>query len=90
MFLTDYKLLNIFVQTKFKFFTMKKILAITALGVLSLTSCKKDYTCECTTTASGLSATVTTTIKDTKKNAEDACSAKNATANGATTTCSIK
>ncbi|HTN18604.1 MAG TPA: hypothetical protein VL092_13020 [Chitinophagaceae bacterium] len=50
---------------------MKKlVLAVAALGLISLTSCKKDYTCECT--VSGLGST-STTIKDTKKKAKDAC-----------------
>lgn len=57
---------------------MKKlfILGIAVAG-LTLVSCKKERTCECTTTTAGISATVSTTIKDTKKNAEEACDALN-------------
>jgi hypothetical protein len=69
---------------------MKKFIAIAALGVLTLASCKKDYTCTCTSTSGGLTASVSTTINDTKKNAEDTCSAKSASAGGASTTCAIK
>lgn len=69
---------------------MKKFIAIAALGVLTLASCKKDYTCECTTTALGLTASASTTINNTKKKAEEACTAGSTTANGATTTCKIK
>lgn len=69
---------------------MKKIIAIAALGVFTLASCKKEYTCECTTSGFGVSATATTVIKDTKKKADDACTAGSTTANGATTTCKIK
>jgi hypothetical protein len=69
---------------------MKKIIAIAALGVFTLASCKKDYTCECTSTVFGISSTVSSTIKNTKKKAEEACTAGSTTANGATTTCKIK
>ena len=34
---------------------MKKFIAIAALGVLTLTSCKKDYTCTCTASSGGIS-----------------------------------
>ncbi len=69
---------------------MKKFIAIAALGVLTLASCKKDYTCECTSTVFGISASSSTVITDTKKKAEEACTAGSASANGATTTCKIK
>ena len=59
---------------------MKKIFSISALafvGVLALASCKKDYTCECTTTTTNGTSTGTavssTTIKDTKKSAKASC-----------------
>ena len=58
---------------------MKKILLVAAVAGLAMVSCKKEYTCECTSTtnASGttMSVTASTTIKDTKKNATEACEA---------------
>jgi hypothetical protein len=55
---------------------MKKILLVAAVAGLSMVSCKKDYTCTCTVTAAGVvSGTTSTTIKDTKSKAEDACKA---------------
>ncbi|MFN5182985.1 MAG: hypothetical protein ACK5D5_08165 [Bacteroidota bacterium] len=52
---------------------MKKI---TILGIglftLALISCKKDYTCECTTTQSGGSYTYSTTLVEVSKSAAKA------------------
>lgn len=56
---------------------MKKFIAIAALGVLTLASCKKDYTCECTATNTFYNAS--TVIKDAKKkDAQSTCDANNA------------
>lgn len=66
---------------------MKKITLLAAvIAAFTFTSCKKDYTCECSVTSNGLTVTGSTTIKDTKKKAKDACTAK-ATAGA---TCAIK
>jgi hypothetical protein len=59
---------------------MKKIFLVGALAFLGLTSCKKDYTCECTSTVDmgelgKTSASASTTINDTKANATEACDA---------------
>ncbi len=46
------------------------------LGVLAMvagTSCKKEYTCECTVTGGGSTASSSTTIKATKKDAKESC-----------------
>jgi hypothetical protein len=64
---------------------MKKILLLTAVVMLSMASCKKEYTCECTATVSGTGIPTTTTsasstIKDTKSKATDACEAGNKSA----------
>lgn len=67
---------------------MKKVLFVAALGMLTLASCKKDYTCECTTTIVGFSSTATSTIKATKKDAKAAC--ENGTNASTYTTCVIK
>jgi len=72
---------------------MKKMLLVAAVAGLALASCKKDYTCECTTkdTSNGtVMGTSSVTIKDTKKKAEDACNGKKATAGTLTTECAIK
>lgn len=43
------------------------------LGAASLTSCKKDWTCECTTSVNGVSTTASSTMNATKSDAEEAC-----------------
>ncbi|MGC4056907.1 MAG: hypothetical protein QM743_02150 [Chitinophagaceae bacterium] len=56
---------------------MKKVIfAIAALGLISLTSCKKEYTCSCT--AAGQTTDVKTEKKVKKSEAEDMCSALSA------------
>jgi len=68
---------------------MKKIapIALIALfGALSLTSCKKDYTCEC---SSGGVVIGTSTIHTTKSKAKDACN-QSASSGGVTVTCTLK
>ncbi len=55
---------------------MKKVLAVSIfaiLGVAALSSCKKDYTCECTVTSGSTSVSSTSTLKATKKDAKAAC-----------------
>jgi len=57
---------------------MKKIFLIAVLGVLTLASCKKDYSCSCTYTYSGPFGSNTTiytkTIQEaSKKQASYAC-----------------
>lgn len=69
---------------------MKKIISLVALGLIVLTSCKKDYSCECKTTGGSAPLIVSTTINDTKKKATDACESKSVTASGIVTTCTIK
>jgi Ni/Co efflux regulator RcnB len=72
---------------------MKKlVLSIAALALVAttMTSCKKDYTCECTTTALGITVSEEKTINDTKKNAEAECDKGDLNVSGITTSCSIK
>lgn len=52
---------------------MKKYLVLGAIVSVAFISCKKDYTCECTANAAGVTSTSTISIKDTKKNAEEDC-----------------
>lgn len=67
---------------------MKKVasIAMVALFALSFTACKKDWTCECS--IDGV-VFATSTIKETKKKAKDACEG-NVTAGGSTMKCVIK
>ena len=70
---------------------MKKVLfSALVLGAMTLVSCKKEYTCSCSFSGNGVSGTASTTIKDTKKNAQEECESGSATANGTTTTCSLQ
>jgi len=70
----------------------KSLLAAFVVAGLFATSCKKERTCTCTSTAGGVSAVAEYTIKDTKKNAEDACDGyeASASAGGATATVSCE
>ncbi|RYM35108.1 hypothetical protein ERX46_06950 [Brumimicrobium glaciale] len=56
---------------------MKKVLFVGLLfGAMSLTSCKKDYTCECITSTNmeGIADSSTSvTINDKKDDAKDQC-----------------
>lgn len=57
---------------------MKKLfpVAISAVLAITFTSCKKNYTCVCYKSTSGMtSASTTTIIHDTKKEAEKQCDA---------------
>jgi len=56
---------------------MKKTLIVASLAVFVLASCKKDYTCTCK--VNGISTGTATTIKDTKKKAEEKCNENDAT-----------
>ena len=73
---------------------MKKLMLLgAAVAMLSVTACKKDYTCECTTAdSSGTFADITssTTIKETKKKATDACEGLTSSVGTLTTSCKIK
>lgn len=54
---------------------MKKLFIIMAAGTFVLSSCKKDWTCECT--VAGTPYGVSETIKDKKKNdAQSECQSK--------------
>lgn len=65
---------------------MKKIAPIAAIALVAVmfTSCKKEYTCECSVNGAVVS---TTTFKAKKSDAESSC---NATATMGTTTMSCK
>ncbi len=73
---------------------MKKVALFAAVVfAVGLTSCKKDHTCECTTTdSSNTIADVTTsvTINATKSDAEDTCTASETTVGTLSTSCELK
>jgi subtilase family serine protease len=70
---------------------MKKILLVAAVAGLSMVSCKKNYTCECTTTDNGavIGSTTATSGKIKKSEAETWCTA-GASAGTAKTECKLK
>jgi hypothetical protein len=68
----------------------KLVLSAFALGVLGFTSCKKEYTCTCTSTGQGYSGTASITYVAKKKDAEKTCNGYEETADGVTTTCELK
>ncbi len=54
--------------------SVKMILGIAALSTLAFTSCKKDYTCTCTTSVGSVSNTVTHDLNNQSyKDANEAC-----------------
>lgn len=67
---------------------MKKIAPIAAIALFAVafTSCKKEYTCECSIDGTVVGST---TIKDTKKKAKDACN-QTSSFGGITAKCEIK
>jgi hypothetical protein len=69
---------------------MKKSLSIIALGIITLSSCKKEYTCECKTNGGVAPIVTLEKIKDTKKKATSTCEDKNTASNGIITECTIK
>lgn len=76
---------------------MKKITSIAAIALFAVvfTSCKKDYTCECTSKDSNgtVMSSSTVTIKATKKDAKAACNEEATVSGGGnsiTMSCSLK
>ena len=77
---------------------MKKAFLVSGLIMFLMSSCKKDYTCVCSTSFLGTTVSVTTEAKSSKKSAEEWCNsfeAPSTTVDGAPTTnlplnCEIK
>ncbi len=68
--------------------SMKKIILLSGLGLFTLASCKKDWTCTCTSSIGGSSST---TITDkTKSDAKAACDGGDVSAGGITVDCELK
>lgn len=64
------------------------------LGVIAMfgfTSCKKYYTCECTSTANGVSSTASSTSEEkmSKSDAKEECEAGNSSASAGGSTASV-
>ena len=72
---------------------MKKLLlASVAVVLLSMTACKKEYTCTCITTYATTtipSDTSSYSIVDNKARAEEDCTERNVSTSSYTTTCTI-
>lgn len=69
---------------------MKKSIVFGAFALIALASCKKDYTCKCTGSNGSATVSTSTTITDTKKDAEAACNEGDATSGGYTYECEIQ
>ncbi len=72
---------------------MKNLFILTVFALIALTSCKKDYTCECKGYVDGLYlGSESTTINDTKSKAADACDEGDSSDDllGFSTECEIK
>lgn len=69
---------------------MKQVMYV--LLVLLFCACRKTRICECITTnqSTGEQVTTTSEFRDTKKNAEDLCSALNKNEGDFITECSLK
>ncbi|MDX2196927.1 MAG: hypothetical protein NW207_10950 [Cytophagales bacterium] len=68
---------------------MKKLLFATLIaGAIASCSSKKDWTCTCTATSGGVSASASTILTElTEDEAKKACSAGNSTYTGGSVTC---
>lgn len=58
---------------------MKKVLFVAAVAVLGLSSCKKDYTCSCTSASAPAFSKNFPYSKTTKANAKEACDTQETT-----------
>ena len=74
---------------------MKKVLfSLAVVALFAATSCKKDYTCECTTTSTVDGVDDFTSevelLNVSKSDAEDACDAADISTGVTTTSCDLK
>ena len=71
---------------------MKKVIVLgLVVAGFAMTSCSKDYTCECTVSGAGFPTTTTsTTLTGKKKDVTTACENVSSTIFGITTSCVIK
>lgn len=72
---------------------MKKIITCVTVAAIAMTfaSCKKDYSCTCTTSTTGMPSTTSKVSlgKQTKKDAESACNGKSSSASSGGITVSV-
>ena len=69
---------------------MKKIaLLLIAFATISITSCKKDYTCTCVTYSNAPTAKEVSTIHNTKQKALTNCNANGSITSGSIKNCKI-
>jgi hypothetical protein len=69
---------------------MLKVVAIAVVGLVALSSCKKDYTCECKTGDETAIVTTSTIENKTLKDAQSECEKGSGTFAGITRTCNIR
>jgi hypothetical protein len=70
---------------------MKKVLFIVGIAVVTLSSCVKDYTCQCTATdASGAQSSSSSTLNGKKNDVTVACDEGDASIAGITVDCEIQ
>lgn len=67
---------------------MKKIILLSGLTMLTLSSCKKDWTCACTFSNGGSSST--TIVDKTKSDAKAECNSGDGSVLGVTIDCELK
>ena len=66
---------------------MKKLMIVLGVALFTMASCSKDWTCQCKINGQ---ITTSSTIKDTKKNAETKCDEGDANVLGVVQDCEIQ
>jgi hypothetical protein len=71
---------------------MKKIILLAVVAGLASVSCKKDYTCECTSkdNTGKVTDTSTLTFHASKSDAETACNSNYTSSSGDSEVCALK
>ena len=70
---------------------MKKVMILAlVISGFAMTSCKKDWTCECTSTDGTNSATTSSVVENTTKSKAEAACNYTLTVGSSSTTCAIK
>ena len=69
---------------------MKKLFIVAVVASFGMVSCKKDYTCECTTTSGGQTSKTTSTIKAKKDDAKKTCESASISSGSSSISCKIK
>lgn len=69
---------------------MNKFIVLLTGALLLTASCKKEYTCVCITKVASYTSKQSSTISDTKKQAEEKCKKFEKTVEGSSVTCEIQ